>query len=323
MPEHDGPQVAVVGAGAIGCYFGARLARAGRAVTLIGRPAHVEAIRRDGLRFLSGGTDERIAIGASTEIAAVRGARFVLFCVKCFDTEVAAKAMVPHLAPNAVVLSLQNGVDNIERIGLHAANPVIPVLVYAAAEMPEPGTVRHTGGGNLVMGLTRAQRNDAKRRRELEEVLALFAAADVPVKLSGDIEVELWTKLAMNCAYNAVCALTRAPYGKMVAMPEVRAVMIAALNEVVAVAQAKGVRLPDSLGDAAMRLAEVMPVTMSSTAQDIAKGRRTEIDHLNGHVVREGEALGIATPVNCTLHALTRLLEQASLSGSEVSPSRL
>jgi 2-dehydropantoate 2-reductase len=312
MPEHDGPQIVVVGAGAIGCYFGARLARAGQAVTLIGRPGHVEAIRRDGLRFLSGGAEERIAIGAATDLAAVRGARLVLFCVKSFDTDAVAQAMAPHLAPAAVVLSLQNGVDNAERIGLHAANPVIPVLVYAAAEMPAPGTVRHTGGGNLVIGLTRAQRSDVQRRRELDEAVELFTAADVPIKVSDDIEGELWTKLVMNCAYNAVCALTNSPYGKMVAMPEVRAVMIAAVEEVVAVARAKGIRLPESISDATIRLAGAMPVTMSSTAQDIAKGRRTEIDHLNGFVVREGEKLGVATPVNRTLHALTRLLEQSA-----------
>ena len=124
--------------------------------------------------------------------------------------------------------------------------------------------------------------------------------------------MELWTKLVMNCSYNAVCALTGAPYGVMVANPEVRAVMIEAVNEVVALAKAKGIRLPDDIADAAIRLADVMPQTMSSTAQDIAKGRPTEIDHLNGYVMREGLRLGVPTPVNTTLHALTKLLEQSS-----------
>jgi 2-dehydropantoate 2-reductase len=298
MQERGWPEIAVVGAGAVGCYFGAKLARAGMVVTLIGRPGHVEAIRQNGLRFLSGDIDERIKVAATTDIAAVRTARIVLFCVKSLDTDAAAEAMAPHLRPDAVVLNLQNGVDNAERIRAHTQSPVIPVLVYAAATMPEQGTVRHTGGGNLVIG----QGHD--------DIATLFTAAQVPIKISDDIDAELWTKLVMNCAYNAICALTGAPYGVMVANPEVRAVMIEALNEVVALAKAKGVGLPGDIADAAIRLADVMPQTMSSTAQDIAKGRPTEIDHLNGYVVREGARLGVPTPVNATLHALTKLLEQ-------------
>ena len=308
MQKQNWPEIAVVGAGAVGCYFGAMLARAGMSVTLIGRAGHVDAIRRDGLRFLSGEREERVKVAATTDIAAVSGARLVLFCVKSLDTDMAAEAMAPHLSPDATILSLQNGVDNIDRIRAKTKNLVIPVLIYAAANVPEPGTVRHTGGGNVVIGPGHA------------DIAALFAAANVPVKVSDDIDAELWTKLVMNCAYNAVCALTGTPYGEMVAMPEIRAVMIEAVDEVVALAKAKGIRLPDDTADAAMRLAEVMPRTMSSTAQDIAKGRRTEIDHLNGYVAREGARLGVATPVNATLHALMKLLEakavRTSLAGA-------
>ena len=128
--------------------------------------------------------------------------------------------------------------------------------------------------------------------------------------ISDAVEVDLWTKLVMNCAYNAISALTGSQYAKMVSLPEIRAVMIDLVNEVMAVAAAKGVRLPDSLVEAAIRLADGMPVTISSTAQDLLRGRRTEIDHLNGYVVREGAALGIATPVNRTLDALVKLAEQ-------------
>jgi 2-dehydropantoate 2-reductase len=302
MQERSLPEIAVVGAGAIGCYFGAMLARAGMRVTLIGRPGRVEAIRRNGLRFLSGDLDERIAIGTTIDVAAVRTARLVLFCVKSTDTDIAAAEMAPHLSSDTVILNLQNGVDNAERIRAHARSRVVPVLVYAAATMPEADTVKHTGGGNLVIGPGH------------DDIAALFQAANVPVKISGDIDLELWTKLVMNCSYNAVCALTGAPYGVMVANPEVRAVMIEAVNEVVALAKAKGIRLSDDIADAAIRLADVMPQTMSSTAQDIAKGRPTEIDHLNGYVMREGARLGVATPVNATLHALTKLLERTKRS---------
>ena len=178
--------------------------------------------------------------------------------------------------------------------------------------MAAPGSVHHTGGGNLTIGRLEAfARNDGSDRRLLEAIAALFAGAGIKVTISEAIEVDLWTKLVMNSAYNAISALTGSQYGRMVALPEIRAVMADAVNEVVAVAAGKGVRLPDDLVEKAIRLADGMPVTISSTAQDLLRGRRTEIDHLNGYVVRQGEALGIATPVNRTLNALVKLAEQS------------
>jgi 2-dehydropantoate 2-reductase len=303
--------IAVVGAGALGSYFGGLLARAGRKVTLIGRASHVDAINRDGLLLQRFDAAERIAVSATTDIAAVRDARLVLFSVKSLDTETAAAAMAPHLARDAVVLSLQNGVDNPERIGRHAGNEVIPILVYAGANIPAPGTVRHTGGGDVVIGRLKRFRGGSEADRLLiDAIAALFASTGVTVRVSGDIEADLWTKLVVNCAYNAISALGDAPYSRMVATPEVRDLMLDAVKEVAAVAKAKGIRLPDDILEAAMKPADAMPQTKSSTAHDIAKGRPTEIAHLNGYVVREGEALGVATPVNRTLNAMIKLLER-------------
>jgi 2-dehydropantoate 2-reductase len=272
---------------------------------LIGRLPQVEAINKNGLQFESLGQRQRITIAATDRIAVVADATMVLFCVKSSDTENAARAMAPHLAPEAIVLSLQNGVDNVERIRAHTKNPVLPVLVYAAAQIPAPGSVQHTGGGNLVIG--------SDLPREIADVLE---SAGVPVRISDNIDVELWTKLTMNCAYNAISALGHVPYGQMVAMPEVRDVMRDVVIEVARVGEAKGVRLPDNIVDATLKLAEAMPMTVSSTAQDMLKGKRTEIDHLNGAVVRLGDALGIATPVNRALNALIKLREQTVSSRS-------
>jgi 2-dehydropantoate 2-reductase len=294
-----GSPIAVVGAGAIGCYFGGMLARAGANVTLIGRRAHVDAIKRDGLLLQSLDFRQYIPVAATEHMGAVGDARLVLFCVKSADTDDAARAMAPQLAADAVVLSLQNGVNNVERIRLHAA-----------AEMSAPGAVRHTGGGSLVIGRLNALPGDQETDpRRLSEIAALFTGAGIAVKISADIAAELWSKLVMNCAYNAISALSRAPYGRMVALPEIREVMRQTVDEVVQVARAKGIRLPGDMVEAAFRLADTMPATLSSTAQDILKGKRTEIDHLNGYVVREGAALGIPTPANRTLNALVKLLE--------------
>ena len=310
--------VAVVGAGALGCYFGGMLARTGAAVKLIGRRVHVEAIMRDGLGFESHGRQQFIPVAATERIAGVAGARLVLFSVKSNDTDGAAREIAQYLAPEAVVLSLQNGVDNVARIRLHLKQQVVPALVYAAAEMSAPGRVRHTGGGNLIIGRLRdGHPDDAACERPLDELAAFLTEAGIPVAISDRIEIELWSKLVMNCAYNAISALCGARYGAMVAQPEVRAVMSDAVNEVAAVAAAKGIRLPDNIVAAAIRLADGMPVTMSSTAQDIRRGKRTEIDYLNGYVAREGEALGIPTPVNRTLNALVKLLEQADPAAQE------
>jgi 2-dehydropantoate 2-reductase len=305
--------VAVVGAGAIGSYFGAVLARSGENVTLIGRAAHADAVNRDGLLLRSGGAEQRIRIAASSDISAVRSCGLILFCVKSLDTEHAARQMAPHLAPDAVIVSLQNGVDNPERLRRHVGHTIIPALVYAGANIPVPGVVQHTAGNSIVIGRLAELGGDQVL---LARIAAVFEKAGISVRISDDITVELWMKLVMNCAYNVISALSGAPYGEMAAVPEIRDVMRAAVEEVVAVARAKDIALPGDTVDKALALARLMPTTRSSTAQDFAKGKPTEVDHLNGYVVREGDALGIATPVNRTLTALMKLVERAKPAAS-------
>src|SRR3979490_2157566 len=260
-----GSPIAVVGAGAIGCYFGGMLARPGANVTLIGRRAHVDAIKRGGLLLQSLDFRQYIPVAATEHMGAVSDAGLVLFCVKSADTDDAARAMAPQLAADAVVLSLQNGVNNVERIRLHVKTPVIAGLVYAAAEMSAPGAVRHTGGGSLVIGRLNASPGDQETDpRLLAEIAALFTGAGIAVKISADIAAELWSKLVMNCAYNAISALTRAPYGRMVALPEIREVMRQTVDEVVQVARAKGIRLPGDMVEAAFRLLDPTAATPSS-----------------------------------------------------------
>jgi 2-dehydropantoate 2-reductase len=307
-PEKELIRVAVLGAGAVGCFFGAMLARAGHAVTLIGRPLHVDAIRKAGLHFEGPAFDEYVALGASTDPAAVRGARLVLVCVKSPDTETAAAQIAPGLDPRAIVLSLQNGVDNAERLQSRVPCPVIAAVVYVATEMAGPGHLRHHGRGDLVIGAlpgTGLPQPDAA----LRSVQHWFSGAGVPVAISPSILDELWAKLVVNCAYNAISAIAQTPYGALLEAPGVREVMRDVVAEALAVAAARKVRLPDDLLATVYGLARAMPGQLSSTAQDLARGRATEIDHLNGYLVRQGEALGVPVPVNRTLHALVKLIE--------------
>lgn len=301
-------RVAVLGAGAVGCFYGGMLARAGHQVTLIGRPLHVEVFRASGLHFEGLEFDERIPVNADTKPAAVRGARLVLFCVKSTDTETAAAQIAPHLDADAIVLNLQNGVDNTERIVAQIKRTVIPAVVHVATEMAGPGHLKHHGRGDLAIG---ALENPvpASLRATLETVQRWFADAGVPVEISDNVQGALWGKLAVNCAYNAVSALGQAPYGKMIESVGISAVMHEATTEVLAVAAACGVRMaPDTL-ERVMGLASSMSGQRSSTAQDIARKRKTEIEHLNGYIVREAAARGIPVPVNRTLYALVKLVE--------------
>ncbi len=306
-------RIAVVGAGAVGGYFGAMLARAGHPVTLIGRPAHVEAIGRHGLLLDKGGKVESIPVAASSDIAAVRGADLVLFCVKSTDTEAVAAQIAPHLDPAALVLSLQNGVENAAAIARRVARPVVPAVVYVATAMPAPGTVKHYGRGDLVIGpLDAAAAADPVLGARLEALAAFFVAAGVPVQVSSNVMAELWSKLLVNCAYNAISGLAQMPYGALAAQVSIRELQREVVAEVVAVAAAEGIDLPLAPALEAMtRIAAAMPAQLSSTAQDMAKGKPSEIEHLNGFVSRRGRALGIATPANQALYALVKLVETA------------
>ena len=296
-------QVAVLGAGAVGCFYGGMLARAGHRVTLIGRPQHVQVFEAQGLRMQTLAFDETVKLHASTEASAVAGADLVLFAVKSPDTETAGAQMREHLKPGALVLCLQNGVDNAERLrAVLTGVQVAAAVVYVATEMAGPGHLRHHGRGELVIEPSTAS----------ERVAQALAAAGVPTEISDNVRGALWAKLILNCAYNALSAVGRIAYGELVQQPGVKDTMRDVVAECRAVAAADGVTLPGDVDAAVRRIAETMPSQYSSTAQDLMRGKPSEIDHLNGHVVRRGEALGVPTPANRVLWAVVKLVEAAT-----------
>ena len=296
-------QVAVLGAGAVGCFYGGMLARAGHRVTLIGRPQHVQVFEAQGLRMQTLAFDETVKLHASTEASAVAGADLVLFAVKSPDTETAGAQMREHLKPGALVLCLQNGVDNAERLrAVLTGVQVAAAVVYVATEMAGPGHLRHHGRGELVIEPSTAS----------ERVVQALAAAGVPTEISDNVRGALWAKLILNCAYNALSAVGRIAYGDLVQRPGVQDTMRDVVAECRAVAAADGVTLPGDVDAAVRRIAETMPSQYSSTAQDLMRGKPSEIDHLNGHVVRRGEALGVPTPANRVLWAVVKLVEAAT-----------
>jgi len=292
-------KVAVMGAGAVGCYYGGMLARAGHDVVLIGRAQHVEAISRRGLRLETQTFDEHIPLRASDKASAVEGAQLVLFCVKSTDTESGALEIKPFLARDALVLSLQNGVENADELRKVLSQEVAAAVVYVATEMAGAGHVRHHGRGELVIEPSSTS----------ADVARTLIAAGVPTEISDNVRGALWAKLILNCAYNALSAITQLPYGRLVQGEGVQETMRNIVDECLAVAKADGVTIPGDVDKAVRMIAETMPGQYSSTAQDLARGKRSEIDHLNGLIVRRGEALGVATPSNRLLHTLVKLIE--------------
>jgi 2-dehydropantoate 2-reductase len=299
------PTIAVVGAGAVGGYFGGLLARAGAPVTMIGRPAFVDAVNKNGLFLDTLQFQENIRVQASTEISAAAGADIILFCVKTTDNAATARQLAPLLTPGALVVSLQNGVDNVEQIRAAANLEVLTAVVYVAASVPEPGRIKHVGRGDLTLG---------PKTEKTERLATIFTRAGIPGRISDNIAGELWTKLLWNCALNAISALGRVKYGQIAASDDARQVVKSLVEEVFAVATAAGIRLV-GVEDAsaafagAIKVATQMSGALSSTAQDMLRGKHTEIDSLNGYISRRGAELGVPTPVNHALYAMIRLLE--------------
>ena len=308
---------AVMGAGAMGSYLGALLAHAGLPVRLIGRAAHVQAIQAQGLRLQTATLDVSLPMAAHTDAAAVQGVDVVLLCVKATDLEAAARQLQPHLAPHTLVLALQNGVDSAERLRavLGPTQALASAVVYAATRLQGPGHVWHGGGNDVVLGPQPLG----------ERLLHALQAAGLNARSSDNLRGTLWAKLIVNCAYNALSAITQRPYGWLVAQPGALRLIDDVLDECLAVARADGVQLPPPSApedasatplsaEAALRanvhaLAQRMPLQRSSTAQDLARGRISEIEHLNGYVVQRGAALAVPTPVNHTLLVLVRMLQ--------------
>ncbi len=291
---------AVMGAGAVGCYFGGMLARAGHQVTLIGRGAQVQAIRQQGLRLDTQMFDETLHVSATTDVAAVRDAQIVLFCVKSTDTVSAAAQIAPHLDPAAIVLSLQNGVENAELLKAALPQQVIAAVVYVATEMAGPGHLLHHGRGELTIGAS----------ADSQRIASLFAAAAIPVQVSDNVVGAQWAKLIINCAYNAISAITHMPYGRLMQGEGMEALMQSVVEECRAVSDAAGIHVPGDSMQEVRRIAQTMAGQFSSTAQDLARGKPNEIDHLNGYVCRQAKALGISTPVNHALTCLVKLLAE-------------
>lgn len=298
----------VMGAGAVGAYFGGMLARAGAAVVFIARGANLAALRAHGLRIVgSAGTVHVEGVQAVAVPAEAGRCDLVLVCVKSYDTAAAAATLRSVVRTDTVVLSLQNGIENEATIAATLGlPPLLAGLTHIGAELVAPGVVRHDSGGRIIFGEL-----DGRRSARAQRLARLFATAHIAHHLSGHIAVMLWDKLAWNAAFNACTAVARRTVGELLAPEDGRALVCAAMREVVAVANANGVPLdPARIGPEIERSARELGHLRTSMLQDRERGAPLEYDALNGAVVRAAGRTGVPVPVNRVLYGLLAVLDR-------------
>lgn len=288
-------RVLVYGAGAVGGYFGARLARGGHEVTLVARGANLAALQRDGLTVHAGDETWRLPLRAIETPADAPPADLVLVCVKAHGTHDAATALRPAVGPETIVLSLQNGVENEALLAdVLGVPPLMVGLTRIGVELTAPGVVHYTGRGEIVFG--EPDGSDSPRAQRLAEA---FRAAALDHKLHHRILVAAWEKLAWNAGFNAVTTLADVPVGPALAQPGSRGLVLETMRETDAVATALGIPVRRGRLEAVLAESETeMPDFPTSMLQDRRRGARLEWDALNGAVVRAADRVGVPVPLN-------------------------
>jgi 2-dehydropantoate 2-reductase len=298
-------RIAVFGAGAVGGYFGARLAAAGEDVHFVARGAHLDAIRKTGLRIESPNGDLTLHPAQATDDPASIGpVDYVMFAVKLFDTEAVARACKPLVGPDTTVLALQNGVETEEILGrVLGPEHVMGGTVYIAAVITEPGLIKQTGAfARMVFG--ELDGSLSPRGRTFE---AACKKAGIDAVFSPQVLTEIWMKFIVLVALSGVTTATRMPVGVLRADPDTRMLLRNAIAEAAAVGRAQGVALPDDAVERQMATMDGWPPEMvASMLHDLNAGKRMELDHLSGAITRIGRQRGVPTPVHDTLYAVLK-----------------
>ena len=298
-------RIAVMGAGGVGGYFGAMLARTGHDVSFVARGRHLAAIRERGLSVRTDAGDIRIdRITASDDPAQLPRAEVVLFAVKLWDTEQAAQAIRPLLEPDSVVIPFQNGVESVSRLGaVLGASHVMGGAAYIAATIAEPGLIVRTG----TMARLRFGAVQPAQERAGRAFLDACRSAAIDAELVDDITRVLWEKFVFLSAFSGVTAATRQPIGVVRSDPDLRAALEAAMREAFLVGRARGINLPDAFVDNQLAFADGLPAAMkASMLNDLVAGNRLEAPWLSGAVARMAKESKLPAPVSATLYAAVK-----------------
>ena len=317
-------KVGIVGAGAIGGFLGARLARSGVDVTLVARGPHLNAMRQSGLRVIDSGGEWTVRVDATDDFAAMRDADAVFVTLKAHSLPPVAERLAAGLGPDAVVVSGQNGIPwwyfqrhggELEGIHLETVDPggtvakaidprrVIGCVVYPATSLVSPGVIRHVEGERFSLGEL-----DGSQSARILELSQVLGSAGLKAPVQQRIRAELWLKLLGNAVFNPLSALTRASLGDIAQSPLVADVVRSAMGEADAVARRLGIEIPVSI-DQRIRGAARVGDHKTSMLQDLEAGRPMEIDALTGSVVELGDRLGVPVPHLRTLYSSVKLLQ--------------
>jgi len=289
-------KIAIFGSGGVGGYFGGRLAAAGEDVTFLARGAHLTAMQQDGLRITSPLGDVHLPkVQATDRTQAIGPVDVVLFTVKLYDVEASAATLAPLIGSDTVVITLQNGVDAMDMVARHVGvDHVAGGAAYIVVVIDKPGHLRHTAAQQLVFGERDGRRSDRLVAFEQAGIRAGFQA-----QASNDVQSALWTKFVRLATWSGMTTVTRSPMGVVRDTPATYDLMMAAIEEVIAVGKARGVTFPPDLMEGTINLIKNFPAaSKSSMLEDIERGRRLELPWLSGAVVRIGREVGVPTPIH-------------------------
>jgi len=302
-------RIAVIGTGAVGGYFGAKLAAAGHELVFFARGKHLDALQAAGLRILSPNGDLHIQQAQFLASPAQAGSvDLILFCVKSYDTQAAAEFLGPLLADRTTILSLQNGVDNPEKIAaVWREHRILAGVVYIGAEIYSPGVIRHSNGGKIVFGALHGQPDESARRIE-----QLLSEAHIPCQLSTNIREVQWGKLLWNAPFCAISCLARVDVKQITDSAPLCRLAIDCMSEVQSAAELRGVTLPRALFDQTIAFSRGLGAFKPSMLQDLEAGKPLEYEAFNGIVAELLQASGRAAPINQAFHALLQHLDKPS-----------
>lgn len=295
-------RIAIFGSGGVGGYFGGRLAASGEDVTFLARGAHLNALQQDGLYLHSPLGDLHLPkVQATDRPQAIGPVDVVLFTVKLYDVDASAATLGPLIGPETVVITLQNGVDAMDMVAKHVGEAhVAGGAAYIVAVIDQPGHIRHTVAQQLVFG-----ERDGRRSDRLVAFEAAGLRAGFQAKASDDVQADLWTKFVRLATWSGMTTVTRSPMGVVRDTPATFELMVAAIEEVIAVGRARGIRLPADLMDTTLAMIKNFPAgSKSSMLEDIERGRRLELPWLSGAVVRIGKEAGVPTPIHQFITAI-------------------
>jgi len=299
-------RIAVMGAGAVGGYFGAKLAAAGHDVAFIARGKHLAALRRDGLRVNSPGGNLSIKNALFTADAAqAEGADLILFCVKSYDTEAAVERLRPSVGASTVILSLQNGVDNTDKIARHFDDRrTLAGVVYVGAQVISPGVIEHSTGGSIIFGPRTGGDSEATKI-----VHQAFATAAIPCQASAEIQKAQWRKLLWNSPFCAISCLTRATVRDIVESESLARLAVDCMEEVRQSAQTRDIDLSPEFFDETLKFSQSLGAFKPSMLQDLEAGKPLEYEAFNGIVVKLLRDAGKDAPVNRVFYGALKFLD--------------